>query len=115
MRGGIAANEPPGNRFNLGGHYDGSAKPFTMKTPGAMFMEDVDPADFDAQFFNINHSEACSMDPQQRVLMEVAYECLENAGIPIESIRGRKIGCIIGASAVGKCLVLLRAVMQGHC
>lgn len=103
MRGGVAANDPPKSRFNLSGHFDASAKPQTMKTPGAMFMEHVDPADFDAQFFNINQSDAIAMDPQQRNLMEVAYECLENAGIPIEKLSGRRVGCLIGASAVGSC------------
>lgn len=102
MQEGVATNEPPESRFNLSGHYDGSQKPYTMKTRGAMFMEDVDPSDFDAQFFNVNYSDACSMDPQQRVLMEVAYECLETAGIPIESLRGKRVGCIVGASATGE-------------
>ncbi|ETS73451.1 hypothetical protein PFICI_15056 [Pestalotiopsis fici W106-1] len=96
----VADITPPANRFRLQGHHDGSQKPYTMKTPGAMFMEDVDPAAFDAQFFQINASEASSMDPQQRVLMEVAYECLENAGIPKEQIDGTRMGCIVGASAV---------------
>lgn len=72
-----------------------------MKTPGTMFAEDVDPADFDAPFFGINYSEACSMDPQQRQLMEVSYECLENAGIPLEKLSGQRVGCLAVASAVG--------------
>ncbi|KAI1747185.1 reducing type I polyketide synthase [Xylaria castorea] len=100
MHGGVASNEPPQNRFNLSGHFDSSAKPQTMKTPGAMFMEFVDPAEFDAQFFNINDSDAIAMDPQQRNLMEVTYECLENAGIPIEKLSGQRVGCLVGASAV---------------
>ncbi|KAK8047896.1 hypothetical protein PG996_015960 [Apiospora saccharicola] len=99
-QGKVAGNTPPSNRFNLGGHYDGSQKPLTMKTPGGMFMEDLDPADFDASFFNISYADACSMDPQQRLLLEVSYECLESGGIAMESISGQKIGCIVGASAV---------------
>lgn len=105
VAGGIAKNEPPKNRFNLAGHFDSSRKPYTMKTPGAMFMEEVDPQEFDAQFFNINYSEACSMDPQQRILLEVSYECLESAGIPIESLSGKRVGCLVGASAVGQSLL----------
>jgi len=101
MRGGIASNEPPTNRFNLPGHFDSSRKPYTMKTPGAMFMENVDPADFDARFFNINELDAIAMDPQQRNLLEVTYECLENAGVPIEKLSGERVGCLVGASAVG--------------
>ncbi|KAI1452126.1 reducing type I polyketide synthase [Annulohypoxylon moriforme] len=99
MEEGVAKNEPPKTRFRLAGHYDGSQKPYTMKTPGAMFMEDVDPADFDAQFFNVNHAEASSMDPQHRNLLEVTYECLENAGIPLEKLSGQRVGCIVGTNS----------------
>ncbi|KAI1178391.1 reducing type I polyketide synthase [Nemania sp. FL0916] len=99
-KGGIADIGVPKTRFNLAGHHDGSQKPFTMKTPGGMFLEDVDPAEFDSQFFNISQMDASSMDPQQRVLMEVVYECLENAGVPIESLSGQRVGCLVGASAV---------------
>ncbi len=106
MSGGVASNTPPPNRFNLSGHFDSSRKPHTMKTPGAMFMEDVDPADFDAQFFSINNSDAIAMDPQQRNLMEVTYECLENAGMPIEKLSGQRVGCLVGASAVGLCFLV---------
>lgn len=42
------------------------------------------------------------MDPQQRQLLEVTYECLENAGLPLETISGQAIGCLVGANAVGK-------------
>lgn len=96
----VASNEPPETRFSLAGHYDGSHKPYTMKTPGAMFM-DADPSDFDAGFFGVNHMDASSMDPQQRQLMEVAYECLENAGIPLEKLAGARVGCLVGANTVG--------------
>ncbi|KAK8108104.1 uncharacterized protein PG998_010117 [Apiospora kogelbergensis] len=95
----VASTTPPESRFSLPGHYDGSQKPYTMKTPGAMFM-DVDPSDFDAGFFGINHMDASSMDPQQRQLLEVAYECLENAGIPLETLHGARVGCLVGANTV---------------
>lgn len=96
----VASTTPPESRFSLPGHYDGSQKPYTMKTPGAMFM-DVDPSDFDAGFFGINHMDASSMDPQQRQLLEVAHECLENAGIPLETLHGARVGCLVGANTVG--------------
>ncbi|KAI1262708.1 reducing type I polyketide synthase [Xylariaceae sp. FL1019] len=99
-QGKVAGIQPPSSRFDLKGHFDGSMKPNTMKTPGAMFMEDVDPEAFDAQFFNINHVEACSMDPQQRILLEISFECLENAGITRDNIEGSRLGCIVGASSV---------------
>ncbi|KAK5992001.1 Highly reducing polyketide synthase [Cladobotryum mycophilum] len=99
-RGGIAANTPPESRFNLEGHYDGSKKPHTMRSPGGMFLEYIDPHDFDAQFFNIPTVDAVAMDPQQRQLLEVVYECLENSGVPLEVISGSKTGCFVGSYAV---------------
>lgn len=32
-RGGVAKNDPPSSRFSLSGHYDGSLKPHTIRTP----------------------------------------------------------------------------------
>jgi acyl transferase domain-containing protein len=101
----VADTKPPASRFEIQGHYDGSQKPETMKTPGGMFIEDFDTADFDAQFLNINHADASSMDPQQRILLEVSYECLENSGIPKEQLESKRVGCIVGASAVGKFVI----------
>lgn len=65
-------------------------------------MEDVDPAVFDAQFFNISRLDAIASDPQQRQLLEVTYECLENAGVPLETISGKNVGCLVGTNIVGK-------------
>ncbi|KAJ5753203.1 Acyl transferase/acyl hydrolase/lysophospholipase [Penicillium odoratum] len=60
-RGGVAGNDPPASRWSLQGHYDGSGKPHTVRTPGAMFVEDIDPADFDSGFFNISSADAISI------------------------------------------------------
>ncbi|KAE9566523.1 Fumagillin dodecapentaenoate synthase [Colletotrichum fructicola] len=100
QRGGIAKNEPPATRFSLAGHHDEHCRPRTMKSPGGMFMEDVDPEVFDGQFFNISRVDCIAMDPQQRILLEVAYECLENAGIPLEAISGKRVGCLVGTNIV---------------
>ncbi|UKZ54393.1 hypothetical protein TrVGV298_008201 [Trichoderma virens] len=99
-RGGVANNDVPKTRFNLKGHYNGSTKPKTMRSPGGMFIEDIDPRDFDASFFGVSGSDATAMDPQQRQLLEVVYECIENAGVPIENLSGAKIGCYVGSYAV---------------
>ena len=44
------------------------------------FLSDVDA--FDAEFFEISPREAAKMDPQQRMLLEVAWEAFEHAGFP---------------------------------
>lgn len=100
-RGGVARNEAPATRFNLKTHHDDYRKPKTMRSPGGMFLENINPQDFDAQFFRISGVDAIAMDPQQRQLLEVVYECLENAGIPLEAVDGEQIGCFVGSFAVG--------------
>ncbi|KAL8853735.1 MAG: hypothetical protein Q9221_001378 [Calogaya cf. arnoldii] len=55
-----------------------------------------DPAVFDAPFFTISPNEAKSMDPQQRLALEVAYEALENAGIRMEDVVGSNTSCYVG-------------------
>ncbi|OTB08290.1 hypothetical protein M426DRAFT_52354 [Hypoxylon sp. CI-4A] len=99
-RGGIADNRPPETRFRIDTHHDGSKKPHTMRSPGGMFLEGIDPKKFDAAFFGIGRMDAIAMDPQQRQLLEVVYECLENAGIPLEELDGEKVGCFVGSYAV---------------
>ncbi|KAJ5936907.1 Acyl transferase/acyl hydrolase/lysophospholipase [Penicillium verhagenii] len=98
-RGGIASNNVPKTRFNIDGHYDGSHKPGTMRPKGGMFIGSHDMADFDASFFEIGGTEAVAMDPNQRQMLEVVYEGLENAGIPLEKIDGQPVGCYVASYA----------------
>jgi amino acid adenylation domain-containing protein len=58
-----------------------------------------DRAGFDAALFRISPREAEQMDPQQRVLLEVAWEALERAGYAGGQLTGSKAGVFIGASA----------------
>lgn len=101
-RGGVASNEVPSSRFNVGAHYDGSMKRRTMRPKGGMFLENMDPADFDASFFEISSTEAISMDPNQRQMLEVVFEALENAGVTLEALHGAPVACFVGSYACGK-------------
>lgn len=100
--GGVAQTDVPETRWRLDGHHDGSAKPHTIRTPGGMFLEDIDLHAVDAQFFNLSRADAIAMDPQQRQLLEVVVECLENSGITLESISDKQISCFTASYAVGE-------------
>ncbi|HEY0225536.1 MAG TPA: type I polyketide synthase, partial [Mycobacterium sp.] len=56
-------------------------------------------AGFDADFFGITPREAVAMDPQQRILLEVAWEALEHAGVAPDSLNGSRTAAIMGVSA----------------
>ncbi len=85
MRGVDATGEVPRRRWN----------PDRVDAPRrGGFLRDV--AGFDAAFFGISPREAEQMDPQQRLALELAWETLEDAGIPPHSLRESRTGVFMG-------------------
>lgn len=88
-------SDVPSERFNWKSYYhDDPEMPGTTNHRGGHFLE-KDVAAFDAGFFGISAADATSIDPQQRIQLETAYEALESAGIPLETIRGSRTAVCI--------------------
>lgn len=69
----------------------------TQPTKGGHFLKQ-NPYVFDAAFFNITAGEAIALDPKQRIALEVAYEALENAGLPLHKVAGTQTACYMGSA-----------------
>ncbi|KAI1307850.1 putative polyketide synthase [Xylaria venustula] len=85
----------PAERFNADAFSSPNKKRNTSVTKGAHFLRQ-DVAVFDPKFFGISHVEATSMDPQQRIMTEVAYEALETAGYSLADLAGTRTGVFMG-------------------
>ncbi len=85
----------PKDRFDVDEIYsaDSSVPGKTISRYGAFLNNDVRA--FDADFFGISPREAKSVDPLQRMILEVVYEALENAGIASDSLKGSNTGVYI--------------------
>jgi acyl transferase domain-containing protein len=90
-------SEVPTDRWNRDAFYnrDPEAKESMISKSGYFLQEDISA--FDARFFGIAPLEASAMDPQQRLLLETTYEALEDAGIPLERLRGSDTSVIVAA------------------
>jgi acyl transferase domain-containing protein len=61
----------------------------------------VDVASYDYGFFGLTASEAFYVSPTMRIALEVAFEALENANIPISKVKGSKMGVFVATKDDG--------------
>src|SRR5688572_15801552 len=86
----LVAETPP-DRWNVAAHYH-PARDVPGKTYSRWGGYVADPAAFDAAFFGLTPREAARMDPQQRWLLETAWEALQDAGYPLADLAGSGAG-----------------------
>ncbi|NET16612.1 MAG: type I polyketide synthase, partial [Okeania sp. SIO1H6] len=88
--------EIPRNRWDIDRYYDPDHDvPDKIYVRQGYFLQQ--PIDkFDPAFFGISGIEAAKMEPSQRLLLEVTWEALENAGISARSLKNTDTGIYIG-------------------
>jgi len=98
MNGVDAVADVPGERW-LKERFYHPDKGKDYRTPQGQggFLSDIEG--FDPAFFGISPREASTLDPQQRMLLEVAWEALEDAGYPLSKVAGTRMGVFTGASS----------------
>jgi len=88
--------EVPADRWDNGTWFDADPQaPGKMHVRHGYFLDDV--SGFDPLYFGISPREAAEMDPQQRLMLEVCCEALEDAGVPASSLKGSRTGVFMGA------------------
>ena len=98
LRNGVdAIREVPADRWKVEEYFDPNpGTPGKTYSRWGGFMDQIDR--FDPEFFGISPREAIRMDPQQRIFLEVAWEALEDAGIPPHTLKGSSAGVFVGAT-----------------
>nr|ALQ33041.1 putative polyketide synthase [Fusarium thapsinum] len=85
----------PADRYNINGFYHPQInRSGVTNVPGGYFINE-DVRQFDNAFFDINNLEATYMDPQQRKILEVVYECLVSSGTSMQAVAGSNTGVYV--------------------
>ncbi|WP_273937901.1 non-ribosomal peptide synthetase [Kutzneria chonburiensis] len=76
------------------------------------FIDDWDG--FDPEIFRISPRDAATMDPQERVFLEVAWEAFETAGYARRELSGGKVGVFAGVTGTSNILAGRDARLAGY-
>jgi len=98
IAGGDGLTDIPADRWNSNAKFAPDFKTagkISVKRGG--FIKDIDK--FDASFFGISPLEASRMDPQQRMILELSYEAVENSGLTMKELDGSRTSVFIGISS----------------
>ncbi len=92
-------SEYPEDRYSRKEHFDGQFHPHRtvagkIYVSRGSYLEGI--AGFDYTFFGITPAEARMMDPQQRMLLQGAYEAIEDAGMTLDEVQQCSTGVYVG-------------------
>ena len=87
--------EIPPERWNIEQYYSPNAnEPNKSVSKWCGLVDQVDQ--FDSQFFNMSPNVAKAMDPQQRILLEETWHCIEDSGLSLSMLQEHVTSVFIG-------------------
>lgn len=96
MSKGDARTRVPPTRYNISGYYSSNQKSGAAVSEYGYFLdESVDLGALDTSFYSITRGEVERLDPQQRILLELARECVDDAGEV--GWTGESVGVYVGS------------------
>ena len=108
---GDALGELPFERFDVTRYFSGEqTTPGTLYAPRCGTVGDVRL--FDGRFWGMSSKEAESLDPQQRMILEMTWEAFEDAGIPPSRMAHSDTAVFIGAASADMAIVSSDDVAQ---
>lgn len=105
LAGGDARGRVPSSRYNVAAFHDPTGKHGTVITEYGYFLNE-DIGALDTSFFSMPRMEVERTDPQQRLMLQTARECFEDAGEI--AWRGKRIGCFMGSLGEDWCEMFAR-------
>ncbi len=91
-----SVTEIPKTRWDWRDYFSEDKEQNKSKTKWGGFINE--PTRFDAAFFGISPREATLMDPQQRILLEMVWEVVEDAGYRMSELQGSRTGIFVASS-----------------
>ncbi len=90
-----SVQEVPKNRWDWEAYWgDPQTEKNKSNSKWGGFLKGVDH--FDPDFFGLSAKEVERMDPQQRIMLELTWSCIEDAAIRPSSLSGKKVGVFLG-------------------
>lgn len=102
-----ATSDVPSDRWHEAYYGGPEPRPGRTRTRRAAFIEGYDR--FDNEFFGIPRDQAAQTDPKQRLLLQVAWEALEDGGVVVDRSKPRDFGVFMGLSGND-----YSAIQHGH-
>lgn len=104
----------PRQRLGYLNHYETTELDSALADKWGGFIADIDK--FDPLFFNISPKEAQRIDPQERLLLQTAWHCIEDAGFSRQGLNqtAEKVGVFVGALWQPYTALGVQASLQGQ-